>query len=94
MQGHLKLTQWMAAHHKKVIEVCRYIEVYPNQVTRLMNGASVPSLRTAFKIEEMTGGEVKARDFLVSADEAEAERAAGAEMMCEIGFGHLRERLA
>jgi transcriptional regulator with XRE-family HTH domain len=67
----------MKAHGKKTIDVCRFVGIFPNQVSRITFGLSVPSLKTAFKIEEMTGGEVRAKDFLCDdEDDSEDEREA------------------
>jgi transcriptional regulator with XRE-family HTH domain len=77
MNGGKKLKAWLKANGKRALDVCIHCNTYPNHVSNVMSGKTTPSLEMAFKIEEFTGGEVKAKDFTGGAvDEEDEERAA------------------
>lgn len=59
-----RLKSWMAKNKVTSLSAALSLEVWPSQVSRILNDRSAPNLRTAFLIEDMTSGEVKARDFI------------------------------
>jgi transcriptional regulator with XRE-family HTH domain len=76
MDGGRKLKEWMGRNGVKTLAVCVRIGIYPNQVSRILNGKSVPSLKTAFAIQVLTNGAVRAEDFLDGSDGEEGGKKA------------------
>ncbi len=69
-----KLKSWMTANRMRTIDVSvKCGGVWPNHISRITAGKSVPSLKLAFMFEEMTGGEIPAKSWVV---EPEGDREA------------------
>jgi len=70
----MKLDLYLFTHKIKPTKFAAQIGVNPSTITRILNGERVPSLDVIIAIEDGTGGEVTAKDFL---DERREAKAAG-----------------
>jgi DNA-binding transcriptional regulator YdaS (Cro superfamily) len=59
----MNLKSYIKSNDIQVTEFADLIGVKRNIVHRYLNGSSIPSRETARKIEEVTGGQVKAREL-------------------------------
>ena len=67
----MKLATWLTANAISRSEFGRRIGVTPAAVGGYCKGAFKPGLRTLAKIEKLTGGRVRAADFLSDEEAAE-----------------------